>query len=294
MTDPSVDHHAVPVQSWNLGIQEMSGLGLRRDPRSGLAEVIAISDRTTTIARLRVDGSARLRPDRPGRRAAAHHRVRGLPADLDRAGGPQWEGVAADGAGRVVVLGERGSELVLLSPDFEFERRIRLRHEWEDDRQAGLEALVLLRDGHLLAAKQRRPVRLLEFGPAGDRPIGLVPSATLPAGEATRLSPGRELVCLAGWGFAGDDLPSVNDLSLHAEFLHLVSSASRRIARIRLPATGPVRIESWWSLPDAVTAGRDAKAEGLVVDDRVGVLVAVDSHRDRENLHLLGRSWPVP
>jgi hypothetical protein len=294
VTEPSVDQHAVPVQSWNLGVREVSGLGLRRDPRSGLAEFIAVSDRTTTIARLRADGSARLRADRPGRRAAAHHRVRGLPDDLDRPGGPQWEGVAADGAGRVVVLGERGSELVLLSPEFAFDRRIRLRHEWEGDRRAGLEALVLLRDGHVLAAKQRRPVRLLEFGPAGDRPIGLVPSAALPAGEAARLPPGRELVCLASWGVVGDDLPSVNDLSLHAGFLHLVSSASRRIARIRLPATGPVRVERWWSLPDAVIAGRDAKAEGLIVDDRVGVLVAVDSHRDRENLHLLGRSWPVP
>jgi hypothetical protein len=282
------------VQSWNLGVREVSGLGLRRDPRSGLAEVIAISDRTTTIVRLRADGSARLRPDRPGRRGAAHHRVRGLPDDLDRAGGPQWEGVAADGAGRVVVLGERGSELVLLSPEFEFERRIRLRHEWEGDRQAGLEALVLLRTGHVLAAKQRHPVRLLEFGPPGDRPIGLVPTAALPAGEAFRPPPARELTCLAGWGFADDDPPSVNDMSLHAGFLHLVSSASRRIARIRLPAVGPIRVESWWSLPDAVTGGRDAKAEGLIVDDRVGVLVAVDSHRDRDNLHLLGRSWPVP
>jgi len=284
----------VSVQSWNLGVREVSGLGLRRDPRSGLPEVIAISDRTTTIARLRADGSARLRPDPPGRRAAAHHRVRGLPDDLDRAGGPQWEGVAADGAGRVVVLGERGSELVLLSPEFGFERRIRLRHEWEGDRQAGLEALVLLRDGHVLAAKQRHPVRLLEFGPAGERPIGLVPTAALPAGEAFRPPRARELACLAGWGFADDDLPSVNDMSLQAGFLHLVSSASRRIARIRLPATGPVRVESRWPLPDAVTAGRDAKVEGLIVDDRVGVLVAVDSHRDRDNLHLLGRSWPVP
>ena len=284
----------MPVQSWNLGVREVSGLGLRRDPRTGLAEVIAISDRTTTIARLRADGSARLRPDRPGRRAAAHHRVRGLPDDLDRAGGPQWEGVAADGAGRVVVLGERGSELVLLSPEFEFERRIRLRHEWEGDRQAGLEALVLLRDGPRAggqAAAPGAPARVRPGRGPTDRPR---PVRGAPGRRGRPAAAGRELVCLAGWGFAGDDLPSVNDLSLHAGFLHLVSSASRRIARIRLPATGPVRVESWWSLPDAVTAGRDAKAEGLIVDDRVGVLVAVDSHRDRENLHLLGRSWPVP
>lgn len=135
-------------------------------------------------------------------------------------------------------------------------------------------------------------MRLLEFGPAGDRPIGLTPAAALPAGEPAELSPADELPCLATWRFADDTLRTVNDMSAHGGYLHLISSASRRIARVQLPAADPVRIDSWWPLPDAVTAGRDANAEGLLVDDRLGVLVGVDAHDDRDNLHLLGRPWP--
>ena len=279
------------MRSWNLGVREVSGLGLRRNPRSGRTELLAISDRTPTIIRLGADDSGRLRVDEPGRRAAQHHRVRRLPEDLDRPdGGSQWEGVAGDGSGRVIVLCERTSELLVIAPDLRFERRIALRHDWQDDGRAGLESLVLMRDGHVLSAKQRDPLRLLEFGPSGDDPLGLTPATFLPAGEPARLSPVDELRCLATWKF-DDPLRSINDMAVHADRLHLISSAARRIARIRLPATGPVRVESWWSLPDTVAGPRDAKAEGLIVDGQLGVLVGVDSHDDQDNLHRLGRSW---
>jgi hypothetical protein len=281
------------MRSWNLGVREVSGLGLLRDPRSGRTELLAISDRTTTIVRLGTDGSGQLRADEPGRRAAQHHRVRRLPEDLDRPdGGSQWEGVAGDGAGRVIVLCERTSELLVIAPDLRFERRIALRHDWQGDGRAGLESLVLLRDGHVLSAKQRDPLRLLEFGPSGDDPLGLTPAAFLAAGEPARLSPVGELRCLTSWKF-DDPLRSVNDMAVHADRLHLISSAARRIARVRLPAAGPVRVESWWPLPDTVAGSRGARAEGLVVDAAVGVLVGVDSHGGGNNLHRLGRSWPA-
>ena len=202
--------------------------------------------------------------------------------------------MAADAAGRMIVLCERTSELLVISPDFEFERRITLRHDWRRDGHTGLEALVLLRDGHVLAAKQRHPLRLLEFGPAGDRPIGLTTSAVLPAGEPALLSAADELRCLATWRFADDPLDSVNDMAAHAGYLYLISSASRRIARVRLPADEPVRIEGWWAWPDPVTGARDARAEGLLVDDRLGVLVGVDTHDNRDNLYRLGRLPPFP
>lgn len=141
------------MRSWNLGVREVSGLGLRQDPESGVDEVIAVSDRTTTVVRLGPDATGRLRPDRRGHRAAVHQRVRRLPDDLDgSAGGSQWEGVAGDADGRVIVLCERTSELLVLSPELEFERRIALRHDWERDGRTGLEAMLLLRDGHVLAA----------------------------------------------------------------------------------------------------------------------------------------------
>jgi hypothetical protein len=281
------------MRSWNLGVPEVSGLGLRRDPRSGSIELIAVSDRTTTFVRLRADGTGQLPADQPHRRAAQHHQVHRLPDGLDRSGGgSQWEGVAGDGAGRLTVLCERTSELLVISPEFRFERRIRLRHEWELDEQVGLESVVLLRNGHVLAAKQRRPLRLLEFGPAGDEPIGMTPSMALPADQPAQLSAATELHTLAAWSFADDTLRSINDIAAHAGCLYVISSRSRRIARIRLPASQPLRIESWWPLPADVAGSGDAKAEGLIVDDQLGVLVGVDSHDDEPNLHRIGRSLP--
>jgi hypothetical protein len=283
------------MRSWNLGVLEVSGLGLRRDPRSGSTELIAVSDRTTTVVRLRADGAGRLTADQPRRRAAAHHRVRRLPDDLDSAtGGSQWEGVAGDGAGRLAVLCERSSELLVISPEFRFERRIRLRHDGEGDGRAGLESVVLLRNGHVLAAKQRHPLQLLELGPAGDEPVDLTPSMALPAGRPAVLSAARELRTLGAWSFADPTLRSINDLAARAGCLYAISSTSRRITRIRLPATEPLLVESWWPLPADVAGSRGAKAEGLIVDDQLGVLVGVDSRDDEANLYWLGRSCDGP
>lgn len=277
------------ARSWDLGVDEVSGLGWRRDPRSETTELIAVSDRTTTIARLAVDDVGLPRADR---RRVRPHRVHGLPADIERsAAGSQWEGVAGDGEGRLVVLCERTSDLLVISPDFRFERRIGLRHPWRGDRQAGLEALLLLTNGHVLAAKQRSPLRLLEFGPAGDEPMGVSATSVLPTGAPAELSTADEVHCLATWRFADDRLRSVNDMAVDSGYLYVISSASRRIARVRLPllADATVHIEGGWPLPDSVADGRDSKAEGLLVDERLGVLVGVDAHGDRDNLYLIGQ-----
>jgi hypothetical protein len=278
------------VRSWNLGVREVSGLGLRRDPGSGTSELVAVSDRSRSVVRLPVDGTGRL-PD--GRHAARQQRVHRLPADLDRPGaGSQWEGVAGDGAGRLVILCERTSELLVVGADFRFERRIALRHEWLDDGRAGLEAVLPLRRGHVLAAKQRDPLRLIEFGPAGDAPLGMNAEALPAAGEPLSLTSAAELRSLASWRFAGDRPDSVNDLAADSGRLYLISSADRGIARIRLPAADPLRIDGWWPLPRGVGAGGDARAEGLLVDAGLGVLVGVDAHADGPNLHRIGARWP--
>ena len=281
------------MRSWNLGLAEVSGLALRRDP-SGAAELIAISDRSTTLARLRAAADDRLAADRRGRRATRHHAVGGLPADLDHADrGSQWEGVAAVADGRVLVLREYGSELLVLSPDLHFERRIALRHPWEGDGQAGLESLLLLRNGHVVSAKQRDPLRLLEFGPAGDEPAGLTPTTVAAPGEPVALDAGAEWRCLGSWEFAGDPVPSANDLAVHDGQLYVISSAARAIVRVPLPASAgrPLRVEDRWPLPRSARDG--GKAEGLLVDERLGVLVALDAHAEgKDNLFRLGKAWP--
>ena len=184
---------------WTLGIEEASALGLRRTPRSGAPELLALGDESRTVVTARLVVAGRLLPGAP----TDPHRVKDLPDDLDRdRDGSQWEGVAGDVTGRVFILRERGSELLVVSPDFRFERRIELHHHWRDDTAYGLEGLLLLRDGHVLAAKQKKPVRLIEFGPAGDAPLGLTAEAWLPPDAPAALSPEQELHQLAAWKFA--------------------------------------------------------------------------------------------
>jgi hypothetical protein len=55
--------------------------------------------------------------------------------------------------------------------------------EWADDDNARGEGLLLMDRGHLLVAKQKDPVCLIEFGPAGDAPLGVSPETLLAPGS---------------------------------------------------------------------------------------------------------------
>ena len=104
---------------------------------------------------------------------------RKLPMDVVASSdGSQFEGVACDGDGHVLVLQEGPARVLVLSRRLDtLLHTIRLivdpdepdfGEKWHDDDNARGEGMVLLRDGHLLIAKQRKPIRLIEFGPAGD------------------------------------------------------------------------------------------------------------------------------
>jgi len=273
---------------WKLGIEEASALGLRREPKSRTIELLALGDSSRVVVGLRPDATGRLAGGEP----ANAHPVEGLPDEL-RHGDAQWEGVAGDATGRIFILRERRSELLVVSPGFRFERRIALRHEWRDDARNGLEGLLLLRRGHVLAAKQKGPVRLIEFGPPGDTPLGLTTESWLQLDEPAMLTSHRELHQLAEWKFADPKPPSLNDLAVHAGRLYVISSDGRCILRVRLPIEPDVeriRLDGRWPLPKGIGSGSDAKAEGLLVDDRLGVLVCVDAHSTGHSLYQVRRS----
>jgi hypothetical protein len=263
--------------AWNLGIDEVSGLGSRRNPASGRPEVLAVGDREFAVALIEVEPSGRLPRHHGHRKVADRVEVRGLHGVLEEsAGQSDWEGVAGDADGRVYLLRETGSTLVVLSPDFRFERALALR--WETDGRNGLESLLLLRNGHVLSAAQEQPLRLLEFAVPGENPLGIGSPAMLPADQPMRLPHGRELHCIASWDLVGDAPRSANDLAVCGDHLFVISSVSRCVARFRLPTPEYDGLEpdGVWKLPDDVADGREEKAEGLLVDSRLGVLVGVD------------------
>ena len=49
--------------SWNLPIDEVSGLGRRRDPVSGRSELLAVGDRESTVVTVTADESGGLPAD---------------------------------------------------------------------------------------------------------------------------------------------------------------------------------------------------------------------------------------
>jgi len=212
----------------------------------------------------------------------------------------QWEGLAADGLGRAFVLQEhpgdesQPSHVFVLAPDFD--ERVAVialavgddgsnwKRAWRKHENARGEALVLLRDARLLVAKQKDPVRFIEFGPPGARPAGLGASRFL-GNESFELpsEPFLEFEPLCSWGLAKrdrDELRTVNDLAAFDGRLYAISRESRLIARLEAsvrPDEGSVGIECSWSVPTAIR-----NPEGLVVLDGLLPIVADDLSGDED------------
>lgn len=278
--------------SWDLRIDEVSGLGRRRNPTSGRTELLAVGDRKTAVATITADGSGRLPIDGGHRRVADRHHVRGLPGDLDGSHGQSdWEGIAGDADGRVFILRETDSRVLVVSPTFEFERSITLH--WDHRAESSLESLLLLSNGHFLSATQGRPLRILEFAAPGEGSVGSGRWALLPADQPMPLPSGSDVHCVSSWTITTDRVHSANDLALCGGYLFVLSSLSRCIARFRLPPRGSdaLELDTAWPLPEDIADGHDEKAEGLVVDSGLGVLVGVDRRPGAHgsNLHELGR-----
>lgn len=205
-----------------------------------------------------------------------------LPAGAQAASeGSEWEGVAADRAGRVFVLKESSGTVFVFSP--RFRKLVRTIHldvsdadeptvrGLFDDPNAGVEAILLLPPGDLLVAKQRDPIVFVRFG---------------------RPRPDGSLSALRSWTLSDDDeadMESVNDLAVDARGrLHVVSSKSRRIFRLLL-GEHEARIDVDWKLADEIDVSKQRKPEGLAFDADGRPIVAVDTDEAGDNVFLLER-----
>lgn len=278
---------------WNLSLREVSGLGMRRNPYSDLPEVLGVSDEDVRVAVAMVDKDG-------GLAVAEPHKVEGVDRHWAPTGkGSEWEGVAGDVSGRIFILREESSELLVITADFVLDRRLQLTHPWLDDtKKYGLESLLLLREGHVVCAKQRKPVTFIEFGPAGHSPIGVTPDSVLSSDDEFILSQDDNLAAIATWKMdEGYPLESVNDIAVDRDRTMLaISSKSRCIARLGYgldPGHNHAKVTQRWELPKKMFKADDAKAEGLLADPRLGYLVAVDSHKNTPNLFCLNEVFEL-
>ncbi len=206
-------------------------------------------------------------------------------------GGTQFEAVVPTGADTVLLLQEqpaRALHIDLAAPALlstlalEVPDGHRLRQSWLGDRSSRGESLLLADRGHLLVVKEKDPAAILEFGPAGDDPVGWrrgVPGVAPAPGDA-------ELTVLATWWLGAElseRLPDISDATVGPDgFLYLLSDQGAAIARLPDhldPAGGTVDAEAIWRIAD-----RPENPEGLVILEDGTPLVALDTKSPRQNL----------
>jgi uncharacterized protein YjiK len=272
---------------WRLDADELSGLGLRRHGPASAPELLVVGD-----SGFRVLTSGLTEHDPRGRSPKLDDQVDRFTTGRSS----QWEGVTADGSGRVFILQEHPGHVFVLSLEFgRLDEALQLdvpgRHaewerSWHEDKNARGEALLLMRGGHVLVFKQRDPVALIEFGPKHDASIDLRGDPFLPADETFAVSD-QPLHPVRSWELDAP-LESISDVSRVGGQIFILSAKSRCIA-----ALGPLGDDAKpvglvgepWALPDDI-----AQPEGLVVlDEESTPIVAADlpAGDGRDNLFRL-------
>ena len=286
------------VHETALPIREISALGIRRD-KSGEFQLLAVGDEDFAV--ITADCSE------GGVPGATRREELFLPlvgTGIDLRAGSGFEGVTADGRGRVFVLQEEKSRLLVFSEDF---RRLLhvftldvaadspLAPDWGKAPNERAEGLLLLREGHLLVAKQKNPVALIEFGPEDAEALGVSSETVLPGAEPFALPETEDgrLVALESWSLhqAADKLlPTFNDIALGADGrVYVISAKAQVIARLEqnLRPGERAKFGKSWRIEGDLPEGNEARPEGLAMIGGSTPVIGIDCKLAGSNLFVL-------
>jgi len=290
-------------QKWTLPITEVSGLTLRQDTTANSVELIGVSDQRYEFGRAAIHNTAVSvisSPDEVLAPMISHHLV-------EVQDHSNFEGVASDASRQVFILQEGADRIVVFDPELTSVRHtIALnvnRHmtgigpQWHANPNARGEGLLLLKNGHILVAKQRDDPWIIEFGPLGSSAAGFKRKDALDADESfPRPNSAKPFDALAAWPvMVGTPPASINDLAVDDEGnLWVISSSSRVLAKLtnELRPAGHTATFEAFALPADLFPDIQDRAEGLVFHPKLGWLVSVDHHRNAANVFQLGNVVP--
>jgi hypothetical protein len=283
----------------SLDLAETSALTTWSSPGDP-PRLLAVGDEDFAVVSAEIDeGGALGRVGRDDLRPALRHTA------IDLRSGSGFEGVACDGEGTIVLLQEEQARVLVFAPDLS-----RLLHTlelavpvddpvlnpaWRRAANSRGEGLLLLRGGHVLIAKERDVPCLIEFGAAGDLPIGVSPGTVLAPDETWQFPDDAktESVPLAVWQL-GDRtaalLPTINDLALGTDgHVYALSAHAQVIARMERHLTPGERAgaSAAWQIADDLPGGRDARPEGLTFLPSGRPVVGIDGRQGENNLVVL-------
>src|SRR4051794_7738888 len=181
---------------WELPVDEVSALCLS----AGGASLVGVGDDRWCFASARITRTG-LAPEVPTP-------VDGRSPDEKNS---EFEGVASDATGRLFVLREGPAQLLVVDEAGNLGQTVQLRvttdiprlaAEWNDaeNENSRGEGVLLLRDGHVLVAKQRESTWLIEFGASGESAKGFTTESPLRPSEEFALAPATtEMHALTAW-----------------------------------------------------------------------------------------------
>lgn len=279
------------LETASIRLDDVSGLGWRLDPRKKSLQLVAVSDDEFAVM------VANWVPHLPSLVFERHDLSAALRA-LALGNKSNWEAVAADATGALFILQEQPGGVVVLSPDlnrvvhvveFLVEPSVPFSEEWEEHPNSRGEGLVLLRNGHLLVAKEKKPSLLIEFGLPGDQPrgyrkgdaLGKDDTFSLPRGTRSRFVP------LAYWRLSARHAARLEDISEVAVGpdgnIYLLSEKSRCIVLVgNSVPVGRVYfpVLAVWQLLEE----HHATPEGLVMTGKLAPIIASDQRDSEANL----------
>jgi hypothetical protein len=313
------------IDSYNLPIAEVSGLARIRAlsmnaGKSGESiDLYAVGDASHEVVRFRIGELS----NRSNARQEPGIRVQNVAHILGKQAGnaSQWEAVAVDGKDAVCMLSETHAEINCMDAGLQHAKGLfildvsgiaAVDSAWKEQPNSRGEGMLLMKKGHVLVLKEKKPSMLIEFGPEGDQPMGYGPDAFLAAGEefaglggssgspvyrASQAAPARELppprlIALKAWEFSDrlhELATDASEIALGPDGrVYLLSQESATLIRLEKtlkPDERKVGMEhvAYWRLP----RGMD-KAEGLVVDSGMHPWVGIDiKQANRPNLYRL-------
>jgi hypothetical protein len=264
-------------RSARLDLDEVSGIAI--DARAGgPVRLLAVGDASFAVLAVDIDGH--------GVTSAGHkHKLRKILGEA-KGDGSQWEAIACDSDGNVLLLRETPGTVQLLDAGLGTLRAtIALRPVAGAGKKSGGEGLLLLERGHLLVVLEEDPVALVEYGPAGDAPVG-VSASSLRAGPSP-FAGDVAYVPLQVWPLDDATIEDLSDIACAPDGgVYLVSDESRALLKLRLPLAATkdatAGFEARWELPEGM-----ANAEGLAFLPDGRPVVAIDTDDDAANLFVL-------
>jgi hypothetical protein len=275
----------------DVPLQEVSGICSHRS-KNGRMRLMAVGDRLAKIAWFFPPRSNEGQIDWHTRNIAE------LSGSLVPKHDPQVEAICADGVGRIALLQETPPRVELIDPkaskvvasiDLVVEGRGEVARAWSDPEGSRGEGMVLLPDGRLLVAKEKKPAALIEFGRPGSQSRGLIRGGALRDGERWPIKKGHHrYVALAIWlpdKKLDKTCADFSDLAIGPDgCLYLLSDKSATIAQLDdlPPGGGRAALLAAWRLGDL-----EGKPEGLAFTPQGQAIVGLDTRKARRNLVLL-------